>query len=460
MSSTTIAALATAPQPAGLAVVRVSGPQTRFVLKALFRSKLKTTKRPRELIIGDLIDFKTGEKIDNALAVFFPGPRSYTGEDVCEFQFHGSPLLVQRVLRSLYAFGVEPAAAGEFTKRAFLHGKCDLTQAEAISDLVHATSEQALKIASEQLAGRFSNTIRTIGEPLRDILAELEASIDFPEEGIEPTARENMSQQLGVAESEIERLLRTYNYGSTLREGLRVAICGRPNVGKSSILNRLVGEDKAIVTNVSGTTRDAIEAEAIFGGYRFLFCDTAGLRNTNDLVESIGIQRADDKISRWADLVLFVVDGSDVDFDWSAMAAEIRSKAKKVWMLTNKIDLNPTAVGTFFCDSAVCAQNFYLSAKTGDGMESLIDALTEEVKHGIGDTADASHVVTNERHRDCLERAAGSLERARDSIGEKLPVEITCAEVRGALNALEEIIGATTSDDILGRVFSKFCIGK
>jgi len=458
--SSTIAALATAPQPAGLAVIRVSGPQSRFVLRALFKSNLKPAKRPRELVIGDLIDFKTGDRIDRALAVFFPAPRSYTGEDVCEFQFHGSPLLVQRVLRSLYAFGVEPAAPGEFTRRAFLEGKCDLAQAEAIADLVQATSEQALKLASEQLAGRFSDTIRNLGEPLRNILAELEAGIDFPDEGIQPESLELLGQKLNAAQSEIDRLLRTYDYGSTVKDGLRVVICGRPNAGKSSILNRLIGRDQAIVTAVSGTTRDTIEAEALFGGYRFLFCDTAGLRTTADPVETIGIQKAEAKIADWADLALLVVDASDLDSDWSAMAAQVRSRSKKLWMITNKIDLNPNAVGTILCDSTVCSQNFYLSAKTGEGLESLIDALIEEVKHGRGSTAEASHVVTNERHRECLARAADGLERARDSINQKLPIEIVCAEVRLALTALEEIVGITTAEDILERVFSKFCIGK
>lgn len=458
METTTIGALATAPSPAGIAVVRVSGPKTRTVLKALFRAKRDPIADPRRLIFGELIDYRSGAVIDRAMAVYMPGPHSFTGEDICEFQFHGSPLLVEKILRSLFAFGVSPAEPGEFTRRAFLNGKLDLVQAEAIADVINATSEQALKIAGEHLKGRFSATLRDIGEPLRDLLAEIEASIDFPEEDIDPKKVDELRSVIHSALENLSRLTRTYAYGHMVKEGFRVLLCGRPNAGKSSILNLLLGTERAIVTEVSGTTRDVLEEAATIDGYKFIFCDTAGIRETTDTVEKIGVERARSRVE-WADLVLFVVDSSNPGDDWQALLSELRGKAKKIWMVTNKIDLNAAAIGQFFCDSSTCAQNFYISAKTRDGLDALIDSLVEEVSSSLAVTSESSNIVTNERQRDCLMRAGDALTRAEQSIG-KVPLEIVSADVRAALGALDEIIGRTHTEDILGRIFSKFCIGK
>lgn len=459
METSTIGALATAPSPAGIAVVRVSGPKTRTVLKALFRAKKDIVSRPRNLVYGELIDYKSGAVIDRALAVYMPGPNSFTGEDVCEFQFHGSPILVEKILRSLFAFGVKAAEPGEFTRRAFLNGKMDLVQAEAIADVIAATSDQALKIAGEHLKGRFSATIKDIGEPLRDALAELEASIDFPEEEIEPKKLEQLGEIFKAALAGIDRLYRTYSYGYMVKEGFRVLLCGRPNSGKSSILNLLLGTERAIVTEISGTTRDLIEEPATINGYKFIFCDSAGIRDTEDKVEQIGVNLARGRIE-WADLVLCVVDSTDKTGDWQNVIAELRGKARKIWMITNKIDLNQNAIGSFFCDSKTCAQNFYLSAKTRDGFESLLEALVEEVSSSLAVTSEASNIVTNERQKDCLLRASRALESAAAAIESKHPPEIVSADLRNALTALDEIIGKTYTEDILGRIFSKFCIGK
>lgn len=457
--STTIAALATAPAPAGIAVIRVSGPRTRLALKTIFKASHDPTSDPRRLVFGRIIDYKSSEEIDHALAVFMPAPHSYTGEDVAEFQFHGSPALVEKILQSLFAYGVSPAEPGEFTKRAFLNGKLDLVQAEAIADLINATSEHSLKIAGEQLKGRFSEAINKLGEPLRDALAELEANIDFPEEGIQPTQSENIVQAMSNARAKIGEFLKTYSYGQVVREGFRVLLCGRPNAGKSSLLNLILGNQRAIVSAVSGTTRDLIEEQAIIGGYRFVFCDSAGLRDSQDPVEKIGIELARERIP-WADLVLFVVDASETGEDWKRTLESLRGKAKKIWMITNKIDVNPNAFGTFFCDSMLCAQNFYLSVKTGAGFEALTDALVEEIKSSSADRSQANQVVTNERHRACLMAAHEALGRAIDAGRRAFPLEIVSAELRIALNSLQEIVGKTYTEDILGRIFSKFCIGK
>lgn len=455
----TIGALATAPAPAGIAVVRVSGPKAKLALRALFRGKRDPVTNPRRMCYGTLIDHKTGNEIDQMLAVYMPGPHSFTGEDIAELQYHGSPLITHRVLQSLFAFGVEPAEPGEFSRRAFLNGKLDLVQAEAIADLINASSEHALKIASEHLAGRFSNAVREIGEPLRDALAEMEAAIDFSEEDIEPETDERLQAELSAAQRRIEELLRTYSYGHAVKEGFRVLLCGRPNAGKSSLLNLFLGRDRAIVSEIPGTTRDVLEEEALVNGYRFVFCDSAGITHTDDVVERIGVELARDRIG-WADLVLLVVDATDKDQHWRMVLDELRGKARLIWMVTNKIDLNPGAIGEILCDSRTCAQNFYISARTQDGFCALQEALVDEVRNSLPTGSDASEVVTNERHRSCLLRAHEALQHAIKGYQQKLPPEVIAAETRIALSQLEELVGKTHTEDLLGRIFSKFCIGK
>ncbi len=460
MEETTIAALATAPAPAGVAVVRVSGPRARLALRAIFNGKRDPTRHPRTLVYGEILDFKTSAPIDKGLAVFMPAPWSFTGEDVVEFQFHGSPVLVQRVLRSLYAYGVVPAAAGDFTKRAFLNGKMDLAQAEAIADVVSAKSEEELRFAGEQLKGRLSQAIVAVGEPLRDALAELEASIDFPEEDIRPDALHDIGARVSVARAKIEQLLSTYAFGSLVREGVRVLLCGRPNSGKSSLLNLLLGKRKAIVSDISGTTRDLIEDEASLAGHKFVFCDSAGLRETDDEIERIGVELAKERIP-WADLVLFLVDATDSAGEWKDAMRLLAESKKRVWMVVNKIDRNPNALSQIYCDSSQCQQNFFISAKTGDGIGALIEALVEDVAKRIPERGEAGEIVTNERHRECLERAAGALARSLDGFQSGgVPIAIIATDIKDALSALDEIVGKTYTEDILGRIFSKFCIGK
>lgn len=455
---TTIGALATAPSPSGLAVIRVSGPRTKVALRSLFRSKKSPVDDPRRLVFGDLVDFESGDVIDKSLAVFMPGPNSYTGEDIGEFQFHGSPLLVEKILRSLFAFGISPAEPGEFTKRAFINGKIDLVQAEAISSLINATSDAALKIAGEQLKGRFSAVVAQIGEPLRDALAEVEASLDFPEEPIDAQTTDALRQDLSKAQERLEELIDSYSYGQVIREGFRVLLCGPPNSGKSSLLNLMLGVPRAIVSDVSGTTRDLLEEQLELQGHRFVLCDSAGLHESDDTVERMGIELAKERIV-WADLVLLVADASDEARGWEKVLPLLQKQAKKIWLVVNKIDLNPKAIGTIVCDSRVCAQNFYLSARTRDGFTALQDALVEEVRNRLPAGSEESLIVVNERHRDCLARAVRALEQAKDGTS-KHPLEIVAADIRAALNALEELVGRTYTEDILSRIFSKFCIGK
>lgn len=455
----TIAALASAPYPAAIAVVRVSGPQARLALRAVFRGKRDPLDHPREMILGELIDFNSGQVIDLSLSFFMPKPHSFTGEDVVEFQFHGSMLLAQRVLRSLYAYGVAPAEPGEFTRRAFLNGKLDLVQAEAIADLIQATSEHALRIANAQLKGKFSKAVEELGEPLRDALAAIEAGIDFPDEGIPPADRRQVLELLETVRERIGELLKSYDYGHLVKEGYRVLLCGRPNVGKSSLLNLLLGRKRAIVSEISGTTRDLIEEEAIIGGYRFVLCDSAGITESSDTVEKIGIELARDRV-QWADLVLLVTEAVDAAAAWKELLYEIHPSAAKIWLIVNKTDLNPGAIGSIICDSKYCARNFYLSAKTAQGVDALREALVDEVTSSISQHSDAAHIVTNERQRTCLARAHQAVDRCFTILSEEAPLEILSVEIRAALSSLEELVGKTWTEDILGRIFSKFCIGK
>ena len=458
-SQPTIGALATAPIPSGLAVIRVSGPRCRAVARALFRSKRLPIDHPRELIYGELLDATSEEVIDVALAVYMPAPHSFTGEDVLEFQFHGSPLLIERMLRSLFAFGVIPAEPGEFTKRAFLNGKYDLVQAEAIADLIHATSEASLKLASEALQGKLSAALKDIGKPLQESLAEIEASIDFPEEDISPQSKKHIRSNIEHIRTQVHSMIRSYQYGHVVREGFRVLLYGKTNVGKSSLLNALLGKKRAIVTDQAGTTRDTIEEQLTYEGFQFVFCDVAGIRATDDAVEKIGVELAEDKVP-WADVVLFVVDATTPESEWRPLLKDLQAKAKEIWLVVNKVDVNPKAIGTIVCESTVCSHNFYISAKTGNGCEALLDSLVELVKSRMPTNSEGNFVITNERHRAALVRAEEALKKADEAFENNLPLEIISGEVRLALSALDEIVGKTYTEDILGMIFSKFCIGK
>jgi len=462
-SISTIAALATAPAPAGVAVIRISGPLTRKALGALFKAKVPPVDNPRHLSFGKVLDFQSGNIIDNAMAVFMPGPFSYTGEDVGEIHLHGSLALVQNFLRSIYAFGISPAEPGEFTKRAFLNGKLDLVQAEAVRDLINASTEKSLKVASEQLQGRFSQAIEAIGEPIRNALAELEANLDFPEEDIKPDSAKGIAAVIKRSIKLLQKHIGSYSYGQIVKEGFRVLLCGRPNAGKSSLLNLFLGRERAIVTDVPGTTRDLIEEEATYSGYKFVFCDSAGITETKDVVEKMGIELAYSRL-KWADLVLMVIDSTESvessQKTWIPILDEIRIKTNKIWLVFNKIDLAPDAIAKFANQASLADQVFYLSARTHNGFENLTASLVEEIKARVADSADGSTTVTNERHRLCLIKAEEALERALDCLKTKKPLELASSEIRLALVALEEIVGKTWTDDILGRIFSKFCIGK
>jgi len=451
----TIAALATPPAPAGVAIVRVSGTGAAHALSLIFRGTTNPVSDPRRLCYGTIVEPATGATLDHGLAVFMPGPHSYTGEDVVELQFHGSPLIAQRILRALFSLGVSPAEPGEFTRRAFLNGKLDLVQAEAVADLIAATSERALRLAEEQLGGRLSHAVERIGDPLRNALAELEALIDFSDEDIAPASLSEIAQIIADARDHTTRLIDSYNFGSIVKEGFRVLIAGLPNVGKSSLLNLLLARERAIVTPISGTTRDLIEEEITIGGYRFVVCDSAGITDTHDPVERIGVALARERIG-WADLVLYVVGADTPVATWLPLLESIRPSARRMWLLVNKIDLQPTEL----TPAAGCEKVIYLSAKTRIGLDTLTADLVAAVEHRRADGGDSGVALTNERQRRCLDEARTALNRALEGLGAHAPIEIVSADVRTAIAALAEIVGQTYTEDILGRIFARFCIGK
>ena len=457
----TIAALATAPAPAGIAVVRVSGERAKDALRAVFRGSKDPIQNPRSLVFGGVVDFHTSAVIDRALVAFMPSPNSYTGEDTVEFQFHGSPLLVQKVLRSLFAFGVVAAEPGEFTKRAFLNGKLDLIQAEAIADLINATSDEALVIAGEQLKGRLSKLIDQIAEPLRELLARTEASIDFAEDGVTSQEVERTTFELSAAHQQIVELLKSYDFGHRVRDGLRVLIYGRPNAGKSSLLNLFVGTRRALVNSRPGTTRDVIEESINIRGYRLILSDVAGVRDSDDEVEAEGVALAREKVG-WAHVVLLVVDALEPG-DWKGLLTELIEGGKNVWLIVNKIDSDPGAFAKFGELPVGIERVFFVSALTGAGFDPVRDSLVEEIsrlRSGIAiGGGEGGSVVTNERQRICLVQAEEHISDALKGVARE-GEEITAHHVRLALTALEELVGRTYTEDLLGRIFSQFCIGK
>lgn len=451
----TIAALATSPAPAGIAVVRVSGDKTASILHRIFRSKRELKEFPGSLIYGQMIDPQAKEVIDRGFAAYFPKPNSFTGEDVGEFHIHGSPLIAQQLLRVLYQAGAAPAQPGEFSKRAFINGKIDLVQAEAIGDIIEASNERALRIAQEHHVGRLSSAIEAISDPLKDVLAEVEAHLDFSDEDIDPSTVGEITGRVQDAIGGIGQLLQSFDYGHTVREGFRILLCGAPNVGKSSLLNRLLERERAIVTPISGTTRDLIEESMRIDGYQFVLCDSAGLTESSDEVERLGIELAWERVE-WADLVLVVVDARSTIDPWPEWFDRLRESAKRLWIVPNKIDL-VSREQPLTTELETCLP---VAATTGAGIEALKARLVALVARSISEGGDDSVAITNERHRNCLQKAHESAERAQAVLRDGQELELVSADLRAALDSLAELIGQTYNDEILDRVFSRFCIGK
>ena len=453
----TIAAVATAPGRGGVGIVRISGPHARAIVTELFRAETAPADwTSHRLYYGTIAD-RGGCAIDEALAVLMLGPRSYTGEDVVELQCHGGPVLLRQILTLVLRCGARLAEPGEFTRRAFLNGRLDLTQAEAVIDIVEARGNAAASLAVAQLGGALSDQLADIRETLVQLKSLLEAQIDFSEEDFEVDAT-SLHSLVDAGEESMQRLIDSYQRGKLVRDGIRVVIAGKPNVGKSSLLNALLAEERAIVTALPGTTRDTIEETADFGGIPVVLTDTAGLRRLEeaDPVEQLGMARTAEKLAE-AEVCVLVLDGSrPLDADDQAVLNSHSGNSRII--VLNKIDL-PRAI-TAAQVSALQPETLVLevSAKTREGLDRIRAAVVSMIE--AGRPQEHVSVISNLRHRDALAKAVESLRLARQSLAEARPPDVVAVDVQDAIDHVGAITGVVTSEEVLDRIFSQFCIGK
>lgn len=441
MSTTeTIVAQVTPPGRGGVSVVRVSGPLTADIAKAV----LKQALTPRS---ATYLPFHADDSvIDEGLAIYFPNPNSFTGEDVLELQGHGGPVVVDAVIKRVLQLGARLARPGEFSERAFLNGKMDLAQAEAVADLIDASSTQAARLALKSLQGEFSQAVHALNEKIIHLRMYVEAAIDFSDEEIDFLADEKVTQQMQEIISDLTHIQENAKQGSFLREGITAVIAGAPNVGKSSLLNRLSGKDVAIVTDIPGTTRDVLRDHILIDDMPMHVVDTAGLRDSDDVVEKEGMRRAHQEIEN-ADIILCLEDASRPD---SQVVLPEAAKQRPVIFVKNKIDL--TAELPAKADNVI-----HLSAKTGDG----IHLLKEQIKKTVGFQQHTEGLfLARRRHLDALDRANEHIAAAHLQLATSKAGELAAEDLRQAQLAMSEITGEFTSDDLLGRIFSSFCIGK
>jgi tRNA modification GTPase len=447
--SDTIAALSTPVGTSALAVVRASGPLCREIFTAVFGA----TARARVARHADYRDVR-GLVLDDVVGIFFAGPKSYSGEDTLEISCHGNPFIAQRILEDLFARGCRAAEPGEFTRRAFLNGRIDLSQAEAVIDLIHAHSERALSAANQQLRGSLGKHLSQLIEELLSTIARIEAYIDFPDEDLPVEDRSIVAESLARILKGTERLLATQHYGSLLRDGIKTVIIGEPNAGKSSLLNRLVGSDRALVSPEPGTTRDFIEEKIALGPHSIRLIDTAGLNHSPAPLERLGIEKTMERAAE-ADLFLLVLDATRPPPTLPAQVLQCITRANTVAVL-NKSDLAPAAP---LPDALPFASAVRLSALTGSGLEELEAAIVARAEMFRIDQGEEI-VAINARHAEALNRAKECLLNAKAKLGESGAVELLASDLRGALDAFGEIAGRVDNERMLDYLFSTFCIGK
>lgn len=454
----TIAAVATPPGPGGIGIIRVSGPLSAAIAVRVFAPSGAAANWESHHLYHGRVMAAVGHVLDEGLAVLMRGPRSYTGEDVLELHCHGSPVLLRRVLAEVLGCGARLAEPGEFTRRAFLNGRLDLTQAEAVLDLVRARTTGGAALAAQQLDGRLSAHLAGLRTQLVGLKALLEVQIDFPEEDADVSAAQPLST-IDTCLVTIQDLINTFERGTMLRDGLPVAIIGKPNVGKSSLLNALLGEDRAIVTAVAGTTRDTIDETADFDGVPVVLSDTAGLRDAAraDAVERLGIERTTAKIVR-AQLLLKVLDAA-APLEEEDLAVLNAGPGIPHVVVLNKVDLPQIVSDQDVVRLAAGGPILDVSATERQGLPALRQAVIGQFFNGDGPAADAP-VLTSVRHRDALQKALRGLALARESIAEGRPADLVAVDVQDAIDHIGAITGQVTSEDVLDRIFSEFCIGK
>lgn len=456
LNADTIAAISTPPGPGAIGILRLSGPRSVDIAQACFRplGKKPLAEHPtRSLVYGDLLD-RDGQPIDRVLCTFSRGPASYTGEDTAEFQCHGSPMVLSLGLEALFAQGARQARAGEFTRRAFLNGRLDLAQAEAVGDLLEARSREGARHAAGQLTGALSRKIAAVYSALVDIMAHFHAVLDYPDEDIDPFRMEALSQQLSHQEAALRALAGSYRRGQYIRDGVPCAIVGRPNAGKSSLLNALVGYERAIVTAIPGTTRDTVEERAELGGVTLRLIDTAGLRDSDDPIEQLGVERSRAAMDQAA-LVLLVADGSvPLTPEDLALARTVADSGKPWLLVKSKSDLPQAPWEEGLGDAPAVS----LSAQTGAGLEDLGRAVAARFPKGAEDRA--GELITNARQAEAAARALADVSRAREALEAGVTPDALLTDVEEALEALGELTGQSVREDITDRIFSKFCVGK
>ena len=444
----TIAAISTPFGEGAIAVLRLSGPGSIAIAADIFRSRTPVAELPSRLQqFGRIAD--GSQILDEVLLSIHRAPSSYTGEDLVEIQCHGGILVTRRILDLLLTRGARAAGPGEFTQRAFLNGKMDLTQAEAVMDLIRAQTDLALRAATEQMEGRLGRHIMALRESLLSILAHVEAHIDFPDEDIDPATGAALLARIDMAIEEVTRLLRTADQGQVLREGLRTVIFGEPNAGKSSLLNRLLGYERAIVSHLPGTTRDTLEEVVSIRGIPIRLVDTAGIRPSEDLLENAGIERTRQVLSRAA-LILRVVDGT-----LPPPPSPELPDATRTLLVLNKCDLGTHPAW----DDSSGVVSHRLSCKTGEGFDALAQAIFDAAMRGSAHPDDYT-IAINARHQACLKSAAAYLAAARGAMEGAVSPEFIAVELRAALNAVGEVAGRLDAEELLGEIFSTFCIGK
>jgi tRNA modification GTPase len=444
---TTIAALSTPSGEGAIGVIRLSGPKTLEIIGAHTSTSIQNAKANTV----HFARFKIGlEILDEVVVTVFKAPRSYTGEDVCEISFHGSSFILNSALEALIASGAQLATPGEFTQRAFLNGKMDLSQAEAVADLIASESNAEHRLAMHQMRGGFSKEIAHLREELIHFASLIELELDFGEEDVEFANRDQLKGLIEKIQTYIRSLIESFRYGNAVKQGVPVAIIGKPNAGKSTLLNLLLNEDRAIVSEIAGTTRDAIEDIAVINGIRFRFIDTAGIRETTNSIEAIGVRKSLEKMKSAA-IMLYLFDVREQKEDHESDLQKLRdqmSDSVAVLTIGNKTDL-----ATHDTKADVL-----ISAKTGLGLDELRKKLVETIQSGTAKSGDV--VVTNARHLEALKATDTSLSRALNALESGLYGDLVASDIRESLHHLGSITGQITTEDLLGNIFGKFCIGK
>ncbi|HEX5003065.1 MAG TPA: tRNA uridine-5-carboxymethylaminomethyl(34) synthesis GTPase MnmE [Bacteroidia bacterium] len=457
----TIAAPATPPGVSAIAVIRMSGPDAIKIAGSVFKSNVKDWNKVKGYTVhfGRFTDMG-GNLVDEAIATVFRAPKSFTGEDAIEFSFHGSEYIRKRAMEVLTEAGARSAGPGEFTLRAFLNGKMDLSQAEAVADLIASNSAQSHRLAIEQMRGGYSAKLESLRQQLVEFAALLELELDFSEEDVEFADRTKLSVLLETLTGQLDKLSASFAAGNVIREGIPVAIIGKPNAGKSTLLNAILQEERAIVSEIAGTTRDTVEEVIVLSGMRFRFIDTAGLRETTDTIESIGVSRSYEK-SRLAPVVLYLFDPGTTTAEALTEELQAVTAAKTetnglLLPVANKSDLFP-AIDLKEKYSSI-PDILFISAKKHDHLDEMLNRLTT---YAAAIEAQATDItVTNVRHKHAIDNALSALLKVREGIASQLTTDLLAIDIRDALNFLGEITGTVASDEILGTIFSRFCIGK